>query len=140
MARWQRTDFFSGWWFIRSAKQAKSVSKTHRRHNLLMGVHSLGMLLSLRNRRTHMGPGWLRDRCGISFSGIPVFWTQPIFLGMDCQFSSDCVLLGSVVIFTNQRHTQQQQSEPTTGSEDGIHQSRQSPRRKNPSITAIEPT
>lgn len=140
MARWQCADLFSGWWFIRSAKQAKSVSKTHRRHNLLVGVHSLGMLLSAHHRRTRMGTGWLRDRCGISFSGIPIFRTEPLFLGVDCQFSSDCVLLGSVVIFTNQRHTQQQQSEPTTRSENGIHQSRQTPRRKNPSITAIEPT
>lgn len=140
MARWQRAEFFSGWRFVWTLECAEFVSQSHHRHDLLMGLHSLGVLFPADDGRTCVGPAWLRHRGRVSFSGIPIFRTQSLFLGMDSQLPRDCLLLCSVVSFSNQRHTQQKQGDTSTGSEHGVNQSRQTARRKNPSIAAIEPS
>ena len=54
-----------------------------------MGIHTLGMCISIRVAKPNACCWVLSDRLTISFFGVLVFWIESIFLGMDCVISSD---------------------------------------------------
>jgi hypothetical protein len=66
--------------------------KTHCRP-MQLGLHSLGGADAVGIGQCQVGLGFLLHCPGFSRSGLFVFWTEPIFLGLGGQFARHFVLL-----------------------------------------------
>ena len=63
----------------------------------LLGLHLVGMRVSIRTGQSGACLGVLRDRRLLSFPGVLVFWLEPVLLGLDVFVSGDHLVRGAAL-------------------------------------------